>query len=325
MGTGSVTQRKGMNRMEFSLILLKKTLVLVLMLLMGFASVKSGRLCTKDSRVISQICFDWVIPLSVVNAFLIDYTEEISREFRMACLFALIVVIACVSISALLGHLLSLTPSEKGSLMFSNSAGMTLPLAQSLMGSRGVLFCAPHMAIQNVLIFTILPYIMTDSRKIDWRKILFNRNFLSILLGFFLFFTQISLPGVIRDTISGVGGIIAPMNMMMIGMLMADVNFGELFRNRSLYLVCAVRLLIYPLAMIAVIAASGILNRAPYFRDILLVLTMCTASPTAVMVTQMATAHRGLKEAADSGSLNVMTTLLCVITIPFMVFLFQQI
>lgn len=62
--------------MSFSLILLKKTATFALMILMGFFSVKSGRLQSEDSRVVSQLCFDWVIPLSLINAFLIEYTPE---------------------------------------------------------------------------------------------------------------------------------------------------------------------------------------------------------------------------------------------------------
>ena len=71
------------------------------------------------------------------------------------------------------------------------------------------------------------------------------------------------------------------------------------------------------------IALSGITRRAEYLRDILLVLTMCVSSPAATLVTQMATAHCGMEEAAHAGSLNVLTTILSVITIPCMVFIYQ--
>ncbi len=309
--------------MEFSQLLLKKIVTLVLMILMGLFSVKSGRLKSEDSRVISQLCFDWVIPFSLVNAFLIGYDPEIAREFGWACLLAAAVIFLFVVISLGVGKALRLNPSETGTLMFSNSAGMTLPLAQALLGSTGVLLCAPHMGLQNLTIFCVLPMIMSDKADINWKKLLLNRNLLAIIAGVCIFLFRIQLPEVLRDTISGVGGMIAPLSMFMIGMLMAKINFRQLLADRKLYLVCAFRLLLYPLLMIALISLTGLARQLPFLRNALLVLTMCIASPAATLVTQMATAHRSIEEAAHAGSLNVITTLLCVVTIPVMVLIFQ--
>ncbi|MBQ7535670.1 MAG: AEC family transporter [Stomatobaculum sp.] len=309
--------------MAFSILLLKKAATLALMILMGFGTVKSGKCKSTDSKVLSQLCFDWVIPLNMINAFMIEYNPETSRSFFTACLFTLGVVPAFIAITMILGKQLKLTPSEQGSLMFSNSAGMTLPLAQSLLGSTGVMLCAPHMVIQNFLIFTVLPRIMSREGKISWKKIFLNRSLLAIGVGFLFFIFQVKLPGVLQDTVSGVSGLMGPLSMFMIGMLMADVDFRKLLSQRKLYLICASRLLLYPLALILLISVSGITRKIPYTREILLVLVMCIASPAATLVTQMATAFRSLEEAKDTGSLNVMTTLLCVVTIPLMVLVYQ--
>lgn len=309
--------------MEFSIMLLKKTATLVLMILMGFVSVKSGKMKSEDSKVISQICFDWVIPFSMINAFLVDYTPETAREFGLSFLLALFCVPAFVGITLILGRLFGFGPSEKGTLMFTNSAGMALPLAKALLGSTGVLLCAPHMGMQRVLIFTLLPYVMSGKERLDWKKVLLNRSLLSIVIGFLCFIFQIPIPGIIRDAFSGVGSMLSPMSMIMIGMLMAKVDFKELLSQRRLYLVCALRLIMYPLLLIAAVSLTGLTRRDPYIHDTLLVLTMCIASPAATLVTQMAAKHCSMEEAAHAGSLNVITTLLCVITIPCMVFIYQ--
>ncbi len=309
--------------MELSILLLKKTVTLVLMILMGFASVKSGKVKSEDSRVISQLCFDWVIPFSMIGAFLIEYTPETARDLRLAFFCALVTVPSFVGLTMLLGRVFGLRPSEKGSLMFANSAGMTLPLAKSLLGSTGVLLCAPHMGMQNILIFTLLPYVMSGRVEFDWKTLLLNRNLLSIAVGILLFAFRIPIPQVLRDTISGMGGMLAPLSMLMIGMLMAKVDLRALFAQKKLYLVCFLRLIGYSLLLITVIALTGITRRAPYMHDILLVLTMCLASPAATLVTQMAANHGSMEEAAHAGSLNVLTTLLCVVSIPCMVLVYQ--
>ena len=309
--------------MTFSILLLKKIITLALMILMGFSSVKSGRLKGRDSEVISQLCFDWVIPLSLVNSFLIDYTPEVARDFRFSCLITVAAVLFFVGLTRLLAKPFGLNPSEQGTLMFTNSAGITLPLASALMGSTGVLLCAPHMATQNFLIFTVLQRIMSGREKMNWRRILLGRNIIAIAVGLLLFLTQLPVPEILRETISGVSAMMGPLSMFMIGMLMGEVDFRALLARRELYRICALRLFGYPGIAILLTALSGVTRRLPYTRDILLVLVMCISAPAAALVTQMASVHRGMEEAKLAGSLNVITSLLCVITIPVMMFFYQ--
>ena len=309
--------------MEFSLLLLKKTITLAAMILMGFLSVRSRKLRSEDSSVLSRLCFDWVIPCSVFNAFLIDYTPEIARDFRFSILITCITVIVLIFITVLLKKPLRLDPSEQGSLMFTNSAGMALPLASSLLGSKGILLCAPQMGIQNFLIFTYLPAVMSGKADYNLKKVLLSRNIIAIFCGLLVFFLRIPLPGVLKDTVNIVGGTMAPFSMFMIGMLMGGVDVKELFARRSLYLVTILRLIGYPLLLILVIAATGITKHIPYSRDILLVLLMCEASPAATLVTQMADVVAGQDEARQAGSINMITTLLCIVTIPIMIFIYQ--
>ena len=309
--------------MEFSLLLLKKTITLAAMILMGFLSVRSRKLRSEDSSVLSRLCFDWVIPCSVFNAFLIDYTPEIARDFRFSILITCITVIVLIFITVLLKKPLRLDPSEQGSLMFTNSAGMALPLASSLLGSKGILLCAPQMGIQNFLIFTYLPAVMSGKADYNLKKVLLSRNIIAIFCGLLVFFLRIPLPGVLKDTVNIIGGTMAPFSMFMIGMLMGGVDVKELFARRSLYLVTILRLIGYPLLLILVIAATGITKHIPYSRDILLVLLMCEASPAATLVTQMADVVAGQDEARQAGSINMITTLLCIVTIPIMIFIYQ--
>ena len=309
--------------MATGILLLQKITTLACMVLMGFFSVKSGHVKSRDSEVISQLCFDWVIPFSLLKSFMLEYTPETARDFRFACLSALLVVPFFMGLTVLLRNPLRLKPSEEGSLMFTNSAGISLPLAGSLMGSTGMLLCAPHMGTQNFFIFTVLQAIIKGEKKIQWKRILLNRNMISIFVGFLLFVSQVRLPSTVQDIISTVGGLLGPLSMFMIGMLMGEVDFKALLRQRELYLVCALRLLIYPMILILVIALSGITRHFPFMRDILLVMVMCVSAPTATLVTQLASAAGNLEEARTAGSLNVMTSLLCVLTIPLMVMLFQ--
>ncbi len=304
-------------------VLFSKIFTLLCSALMGFVSVKTGTVKGKDSTVLSGLCFDWVIPLSMLNSFLTGYDPETARDFGIGCAFAAAAILLFTGISLLLGKALRLGTPEQGSMMFSNAAGISLPLAVSLLGTMGGLYCAPFMAIQNLAIFFVLPTLMAGTGRIEWKRMLLNRSTLAIYAGLLIFFLRIPVPSFVREAISAVGGILGPVSMFMIGMLMGEADFRSLLRRKDLYLVCALRLIAYPLTAIALIALSGITRRFPYTRDILLVTVICVASPAATLVTQMANAYLGQEEGRTAGSLNIMTTLPSLATIPLMVLLYR--
>ena len=177
----------------------------------------------------------------------------------------------------------------------------------------------------SFLIFSYLPAVMRGKMEFNVRKTLLNRNILAIFFGALVFILQIPLPVIVKDTVTMVGGTLAPFSMLMIGMLMGGVDLKALFTRRPLYLVTALRLIGYPMLLLVLIAVSRVTVRVPYSREVLLVLLMCEASPAATLVTQMADAVVSPDEARRAGSINMITTLLCVITIPLMVFLYQLI
>ena len=309
--------------MELSLLLLQKIITLLLIVFMGFLSVKSGSVKTEHSSVLSHICFDWIVPCSILNSFLNTNADDVMSNFLFVCAVTLGMILMFIGITFLISKPLHLNPTETGSLMFTNSAGMALPMATALLGSESVIFCSPHMGIQNIFIFTLLPFLMHGTQKGGLKRALLNRNVVSIGIGLFLFATKFPLPKILLDTITTVGGTISPVCMLMIGMLMGGVDFKKLLRNWRLYAICLARLIIYPLIAILVLKITRIPYLKPSASVGLMVMIMCISSPIATLITQMADLYRSREEAQDSGSMNIISTLMCAITMPIMVFIYQ--
>ena len=311
--------------MELSLILLQKIITLLLIVGMGFLSVKSGKLRSEQSSVLSRVCFDWAVPCSIINSFMTTQADDVMSTFLFLCVVTACLILTFVGVTFLIRRFVDLNPSEQGSLMFTNSATMALPMTQALLGSEYVIFCAPHMGLQNFLLFSLVPWLMNGKAEGGWRKVLLNRNIVSIFIGLFLFVTKVQLPSMLTDTISMVGSSNAVFSMLMIGMLMGGVNFRELLANHKVYLVAGIRLIAYPLLAILLIRITGIAQIFPSASGALMVLVMCVSSPVANIVTQMSSLYRSHQEAQESGSINVMTTMLCCITMPIMIFIYQMV
>lgn len=307
-----------------SVLLLLKILVMLIMIVMGFLSVRSGRVKSSDSKVISGLCFDWVVPCSLINSFQTAYDPEKAMSFLFACGASVFSFFLYILITRAVQKPLKLNPVEQGSAIFSNSAGVAAPLIVSVYGAGALFYCAAHMGFQNLFIFLYLPLIMSGAAKTDWKKILLNRNVFSIFIGLILFFTGYKLPGALGTAVSTVGSMLSPMSMLMIGMLMGGVDFRAILKERRTYLVTFARLLGYPLVFMLIVKLSGIVNVLPYAREVLKYVVIASSAPCAALVTQMATEYRSREEAAEAGSLNVASSLLCIVTMPLLLWVYEM-
>lgn len=308
---------------SLSLILLKKILILFIMVLMGFITVKKGRLKSSDSYILSRLSFDWIIPCSLIACFQVDYETEKMQAFLFACLVAFLSIILYILLTRLIQKPLKLNVAEQGTVIFANSAGVGAPVVSAVLGSEQLFFVSAHMGLQNIAIIIYLSIIMNKDAKINWRSVFLNRNIFCIAAGLFMFFTGFRLPDFISSAVSTVGNMLSPVSMFMIGMLMGGVDFKEVFRNRRTYLVSALRLLIYPMIFILTAKLSGAVDMFPYAKDVILVILICSAAPAAALVTQMAGLYCTGAVAQDASTLNVITTLFCIISMPLLVFLYQ--
>ena len=67
---------------------------------------------------------------------------------------------------------------------------------------------------------------------------------------------------------------------------------------------------------------TGLIRRHPELRDVSMIILLGAAAPTGSMVVQLAVVYG--KNAAKASFYNVMSTILCVVTMPLIILLFQM-
>ena len=85
-------------------------------------------------------------------------------------------------------------------------------------------------------------------------------------------------------------------------------------KNPGVWKVSLLRLAVFPLAVLCVLKFSGIARLAPDGGTILMVSLLSSTTPPAAAVTQLAQVYSGDGEYA--GAVNVIATLLCLVTVP---------
>ncbi len=80
-----------------------------------------------------------------------------------------------------------------------------------------------------------------------------NPMFLCMLIGVLIGVLDIPIPNFISAAVSAAGNCMSPIAMLLTGMTIARFNLGDILKNKGIYLVTALRLIIFPLLYLAAI------------------------------------------------------------------------
>ena len=312
--------------MELSLLLLEKILSMALMVLMGFGLVKLGTAKASSSSLLSALTLYIICPCMILSAFQVEWSSERLWGLLLALAAAVILHILYIALTRLLGDKLHLDGVERASLIYSNGGNLIVPLVSSVLGEEYVFYCCAFIAFQTILIWVHLPGLLSgkgERQKLNLKKLLLNPNILAIAAGILCFLLRITFPPIIGGTISAVSDTIGPVAMFMIGMLMADTDLPATFRRVKYWGISLGRLVVYPVLFVLLIALSHVTSLLPGAKEILVVTVLAASAPVAVSVAQMVDIGGG--DAKKAGAINVMSVILCIVTMPLIIALYEAI
>lgn len=309
--------------MNISILLMQQIVQLFLMIFMGYLIVKTGLVRDDDSKVLSKIILYLIVPCVIINAFQVDYTTDTVKGLLIAFAASVMTQVILLVVISVAGRRLHLNEVEVASVYYSNSGNLIVPIVTFILGQEWVLYGCVFMSVQLVFLWTHCKKIISREASYDWKKIILNINMISIFIGVVLFFTKIRLPEIIGNTLASVGTMIGPASMIVTGMLFAGMNLKQIFANKRVYFITFLRLIAVPLIALVLIKLSNLASFSADGNKIMLIVFLAIITPSASTVTQMCQVYGN--DSKYASAINVMTTLLSIITIPVMVMLFQMI
>ncbi|MBN2929943.1 MAG: AEC family transporter [Eubacterium sp.] len=307
--------------MHISLLLMNQIIQLFIMIFMGFIIVKANLLKAEDSKILSVIVLYLIIPCVIINAFQVNYTKDTVQGLLITLAASVLTQIILLIVISVSGKFLHLNEVEIASIYYSNSGNLIVPIVTFILGKEWVLYGCVFMSVQLVFIWTHCKKIISRESTYDWRKIVLNINMISIAIGIVLFLTRIHLPAIINNTLSAVGSMIGPASMIVTGMLFAGMDFKQIFANKRVYFVSFFRLIIVPVIALFLIKCSQLSTFSSNGNKLMMIVFLAIITPSASTVTQMCQVYGNDSQYASA--INVVTTLLAIITMPLMVMLFQ--
>lgn len=308
--------------MQISLLLMEEIIKLFVIMFMGYAVVKAGLMKSSESKSVSVILVYLVIPCVIIKAFQVDYTPDVQKGLFLAIAAAVAVHILFLLITIPLKKMFQMDVIEQATSIYSNAGILVIPLVQELLGQDYMIYSSAYIAVQLILLWTQGKNMLCEEEKLEWKKVFLNVNIISIIAGIVLFLFRIKLPAGVQDVLGMMNNMIGPLGMLLAGMAIAEVPLKSIFTKKRNYLSVALRLLLYPVLGLFLMKAIQIVVNLENSSQILLTVYLACVTPACASVTSMAQLYD--KDAAYASSLYVLTTLLSIVTMPVMVYLYEM-
>ena len=294
--------------------------VLILFIFMGFGFVgEKKRFITEEgSKVMSDIIMYFVTPCLIINSFNIAFDKN-KLNGLLICLAAYMVIQIVSAVLSFFVFRKGNPPSLKVlrfAVVFSNVGYMGIPLQKAVLGDEGVFYGSVCVAAFNIFIWTFGIICMSgDKTQMSAKKLVFNPGIIAVTIGLLVFLFSIKLPLPIASSIKGMSELNTPLAMMVIGFNLARSNVLSALKNKNVYLVSFLRLILVPLCTLFILLALGVKG------TVLVSIVIAASAPVAAATTVFS-----VKYSADtdlSVKLVAFTTLLSIVTMSAIVALVQ--
>ena len=310
--------------MDLTLALAEKLGSFSLLILLGFLAVRSGLMSYESSRALSRFGLYILTPCAMLDAFQYEFEAAKLQGMGLSMLACLIAAAVFALLTGLGKRLFHLNTIERLSLEYPNAGNLMIPLVAGSMGSEWVIYLCPCFFLFNLFMFTHGQSAMQGKRGFHLDMLLKNAVVLAMFLGLLFFLLDWQLPGLLGETVHSLADMMGPTFMFTVGMILGHANLRQVFAQRRAWGICAGRLLLYPAVTMLVLRLCPLQDLHPQATQILAIVCLAAGAPVAVTVTQFAQMYREEGEAIQASALNILSTVLCLATMPGVAWLYQR-
>ena len=308
--------------MDFS-PLFAKLLTFIALMLAGYAGARKNILCPGFAKSLSWLVMDVFLSCTILNSVTSGDLDISGAQLIKVILMLSLVMLISYALGALTSRILfkgrENTPVFELLISVMNNIFIGLPIAEALYGATAVLYCALSCIPYNLLLYSYGVWRLRSGKAIGNGssafkiKDVFTVPLFATLAALLIFIFNIQLPYILHELISTTASATMPASMIVIGATLGSIKIADGFKERYVYLISLMRLVIIPAAVWFVV---GLLST-----DAMLVAT-CTiiaACPSAVVVSILALQND--YDAAFSSNAVLVTTALSMISLPVWVYI----
>lgn len=301
-----------------------QSLILFILVGVGFAAGKAGILRGDTIKALSRFLLDFTLPALVIHSMQRPFSPELRNQAMSVLGFSFSMYAMAFPMAYFLTSLYRKAGyREKGvhrfAMCFSNVGFMGFPVAESLLGRESLFMVSVYNIPFQLLAFSIGTIIVAgrtikakdESPAVAFVKTLkvgMNPAVLAAIAGFVFFLLSVRIPQPLATATGLLGETTTPLSMALIGAVLANTSLGPVVGNPRLWFTITYRLVLHPLAVLGIARVVGLSGLE------LAVPVLMTAMPVAANTSILAGVYGG-DEVTASG-LVFASTAVSLLTIP---------
>lgn len=309
--------------------------MLLLMAVPGFILGKMRSVNTESAVKFLSVMLLYILqPFVTFDSFLnTAYDPEVLINIVIVFVFTCVTIGAVLAVGSFAMRFTKFGKDVGGVIAYGGAFGnvgyMCIPFLQLMAPGDYViiLYATVSVVAFNLMAWTVGNFALTgDKRHISLKRALLNPPTLSFILALPLFLLNLNflkaegLTGAALKLVSGIQEVIGlfsdmvgPLAMVLLGLKLADIRFGELFADGRVYIAAGIKLIFFPLFGVALTALMSLFMNV---ESISLNLIATSAMPCAQNVIMFSTLYD--KDSALAAKEVTVSTLLSIVTIPVM-------
>jgi predicted permease len=294
--------------------------VLFFLMMIGWVARKVKALDDLAISRFSAFVVNIALPALIFISLQRSFSPDLLGEAGIILVLSLAMYALTFALAFFYPTLIGAKGKERGvhryALIFSNVGFMGYPVVEAVLGKEALFHLAVYNVPFNLLAFSIGAWLIAreGNKKIhlSWR-LMANPSVIATLVGFIFFLFSFRLPAPLLRTVEMTGNITSPLSMIVTGALLARMDPRSILGRWRTYITTFMRLVLLPLLTCVALYAIGM-------QGLLLSLpVLIAAMPVAANTTLLANLYDG--DVENSGAMVFISTVACIITIPFAVLL----
>lgn len=302
-------------------VILMQMIQLFLVIGLGYFLFKVKILDVELNKRLTTLLLTVTTPALILSSVL-STTEYLPyTDILFVFLVGILVYIALPILGWILVKIMRIPLPQQGlyifMTVFSNIGFMGFPVMKAIFGNDAVFYTAIFNMLFNLLVFSVGTGIMGygTGRKMKFNpKDLLSPGVVASLVALVIYMGKIQFPDVISSTVTMIGDITTPIAMLIIGSTLANIPLKEVFSELRIYPYTVIKQVIIPVLAYPILR---LFIQDPLILGVTLIMISMPVANSAVL---FATEYDG--DVSLAAKAVFMTTLLSIVTIPFIVALF---
>ena len=292
---------------------------IVLFIAVGVVARKCKVMADGFDKQLTRFVMAIPLPCMIINSFRVEFSVQELLNAPLLLGLSLLSMAAAGVVAQLVYirmHRTGLARSVRFALLFTNFTFFGLPVVNELYGAQATFYYLIFTLPIRVMFYGGASLTLGDGKhhmsKRELLKKFLCEPVIAVFIGFFLYVTQIHLPAIADSVLTTLGNMASPLGLMLCGAIIADAQWKGVLQYPCVFWVTALRLCLLPAAAMGLFLLLGV------DEEIIRALVYYFAMPVASFLPTFCLRYdpEETEGRLAGGYMVVVSTLLCVVTIP---------